>query len=999
MNIELLYTSAPQGLKQGSRGFCTVLSTVGLPINLAQKLESLSAYRHLYQPGDPRADSNPICHSHLRFQVGGRTVSVLSRVAAYGVDYSQRTNKIAHHIALAAPLPRCGPAAVLSQPGFMRTEWDNQCRTLSAGPEVPSITLVPSVCQEWEKRTGDAGWAGVVANAWLQTSGKPVWIIFSEWQSSGLLAMMNEATAILPENRRWQATFSTYCTNLPPDIDCRVRCVIQGSDEARMAIARGLVIDLTKPMPNAVGSPAAQAARMGQTIGSVTAISASGSLDPVETFGTEPSASGEAEISDSAQEYQLEGLSSTPPAFLPPKWPEKNRSKSSQPSRTMQRRWKSAAIIGTAAVLLLGLTAGGLYLVWKSSRISAVIATLPIEAEPLQQPPVVDERSIAKDAEEPKAAPHVEPKNVDLSNADQAKEEVKATNEINIQFKQQESWPENKPVPKDKVIAVVSIEGKSDAIVTMKDGHNWFDFKNETKQIFLKESKSFDYEAQKTIQATFECEGIEKTLAIDITNVNEPTLKLLILDENDNNKPLDFVFAGQTVHVTRTGYINDLSTMTLPSLQWEGKTAIDGRWERITDATSESFVVSGDRGYRKIRCCASDDAVSNTAETNEVTICPDGEVTVDIADLIQASRESATLPWMKIQIAFPSLEAIKPKEVYRFDFADIFQGSIVQGRSPVLSRNFDSSSNSVGQYVFPEKLFRRASDSHASDYSEIVISRLIYASKVSQAALNIFKDYIRSIESSGELISELKAFFRSLELPNNINELKEIAAFMDDIESLRQLQEFFRNVPVGSQREIAADIKKLQESINDLPGEDGGKRANELMMLKNELSLVILSTRFSNFETAFPNFLKARLKNRSNLNPNPFQEIRLLSKGLHDSQRRNSEIKDSWNALISTTRDLINAIDSTTDLELTLVGNSNVKVWAAEKSTDESSFQKKATDNEKKVAVPVRFKLRVIPLAETIVAKSRKNSLRNNDSAVPKGSKPLSTVEVEKVKP
>ena len=345
MNIELLYTSAPQGLKQGSRGFCTVVSTVGLPINLAQKLESLSAYRHLYQPGDSRADSNPICHSHLRFQVGGRTVSVLSRVAAYGVDYSQRTNKIAHHIALADPLPRCGPAAVLLQPGFMRTEWDNQCRTLSAGPEVPSITLVPSVCQEWEKRTGDAGWAGVIANAWLQTSGKPVWIIFSEWQSSGLLAMMNEATAILPENRRWQATFSTYCTNLPPDIDCRVRCVIQGSDEARMAIARGLVIDLTKPMPNAVGSPAAQAARMGQTIGSVPVISASGSHDLMESSETELSASGEAEVTDSEREYQLEGLSSTPPAFLPPKRPKTNRSKSSQAPRTMQRKWKSAAMM------------------------------------------------------------------------------------------------------------------------------------------------------------------------------------------------------------------------------------------------------------------------------------------------------------------------------------------------------------------------------------------------------------------------------------------------------------------------------------------------------------------------------------------------------------------------------------------------------------------------------------------------------------------------------
>jgi len=116
MNIELLYTSAPQGLKQGSRGFCTVISTTGLPINLAQRLESLSGYRHLYQPSDSRADANPVCHSHLRFSVGGRTVSVISRVAAYGVDYSQRTNKIAHHISMDDPLPDVG------QPLFSRNQ-------------------------------------------------------------------------------------------------------------------------------------------------------------------------------------------------------------------------------------------------------------------------------------------------------------------------------------------------------------------------------------------------------------------------------------------------------------------------------------------------------------------------------------------------------------------------------------------------------------------------------------------------------------------------------------------------------------------------------------------------------------------------------------------------------------------------------------------------------------------------------------------------------------
>lgn len=269
MTIELLYTSAAQGLKQGSRGFCTVVCTAGLPINLAQRLESLSGYRHLYQPGDQRADDNPVCNSHIRLAVGGKTLSILSRVGAYGVDYSQRTNKIAHHVVFDGAVPACGPAAVLSQAGIMRTDWDGECKILQSGPHVPPLALQPAPCQEWQRITGDAGWAGVVANAWLQPTGKPVWIVFSESQSESLIHLMQEATAILPESRRWQATFSTYCTNLPPDVECRVRCVIAGSDEARMSIARGTVLDLTKPMGVALDNDACESARNGCSVVSV----------------------------------------------------------------------------------------------------------------------------------------------------------------------------------------------------------------------------------------------------------------------------------------------------------------------------------------------------------------------------------------------------------------------------------------------------------------------------------------------------------------------------------------------------------------------------------------------------------------------------------------------------------------------------------------------------------------------------------------------------------
>lgn len=267
MNAELLYTSAPQGLKQGSRGFCTVLSTVGMPLNLATKLESLSGYRHMYPSGTPDASKNPVGFSHLRFTVGGRQISVLSRISDYGLDYSQRTNKLAHHIVVDAPMPACGPAALLAEPGVMRDHWDGQCANIPSPPALPDLSTEPQICRKWEAITGDAGWGGVVANAWLSTSPRPVFIIFAEHQSDELLGLIKESIALIPPNKRWQATFGTYVTTLPPDVDCRVRCVVAGSDEARMASARGTVIDLTTQISAPSVNGAVCSARNGQLVG------------------------------------------------------------------------------------------------------------------------------------------------------------------------------------------------------------------------------------------------------------------------------------------------------------------------------------------------------------------------------------------------------------------------------------------------------------------------------------------------------------------------------------------------------------------------------------------------------------------------------------------------------------------------------------------------------------------------------------------------------------
>lgn len=264
MSLELLYTSATAGLRQGSRGFCTVLSTTGMPANLAQRLEMLSGYRHVFSPQDDQAAKNPISYSHVRIRMGGKSSSVLSRVASYGTDYSGRTNKLAHHVAIDPhEQSPAGPAWLLAHGNIMRSEWAGQTQTPPSGPPIPQQQQSPRVCQTWDVMTGDAGWGGYVADAMSGAATKPLWIIFDLSQSQSLLTLLDESIALLPESSRWSATFSTYYTNLPPEIDCRVRCVLAGTEEARLATARGTVIDLTANRPLAAHTELVELARTG----------------------------------------------------------------------------------------------------------------------------------------------------------------------------------------------------------------------------------------------------------------------------------------------------------------------------------------------------------------------------------------------------------------------------------------------------------------------------------------------------------------------------------------------------------------------------------------------------------------------------------------------------------------------------------------------------------------------------------------------------------------
>ncbi|MGQ9820680.1 MAG: GAP1-N2 domain-containing protein, partial [Thermogutta sp.] len=267
MSHQLWYTSAERGLTPGSRGFCTVKATRGIPQPLAQRLESLSGYTHLFSPQANGNPDNPVAYHFIHLQLGGRTWYVLSRVCDAGLDYSGRTNKFAHHVVLdREELPPAGPAWLMSQPGFFDEAWDGTVGIVDGRKPIARHDRPPAPCEQWRQAAGDAGWAGVLAESAIRTATTPAHIIVPPHLSA--LPLLEEALALLPPEVRWSTTFSTFFTDqFPADVSLRWRVLIDGTREAARAAAirHQPVINLTQrgPVPASILTPGVEAARQG----------------------------------------------------------------------------------------------------------------------------------------------------------------------------------------------------------------------------------------------------------------------------------------------------------------------------------------------------------------------------------------------------------------------------------------------------------------------------------------------------------------------------------------------------------------------------------------------------------------------------------------------------------------------------------------------------------------------------------------------------------------
>jgi hypothetical protein len=245
MIYELIVTSVPRGLQAGTSGFTTVLRTRGIPPRLGDDLARASGYRHVYPEGDPR---NPQVRSHVVMQSPAGMVSVLSRIVDAGRDYSNRSNKLAHHIALdaadVAARAKSSPAAVLlaaERSGALQRQWAGEPREQPVGPAVPNVPAEPGACAAWARVAGDAGWAGFLVDRAMRR--EPTWIIAPP--GVDLLELFAEALTLVNYPQRWTISFTTYALSAG---DALWLGTVDGSPEAQTARGqqRIAVIDLAR---------------------------------------------------------------------------------------------------------------------------------------------------------------------------------------------------------------------------------------------------------------------------------------------------------------------------------------------------------------------------------------------------------------------------------------------------------------------------------------------------------------------------------------------------------------------------------------------------------------------------------------------------------------------------------------------------------------------------------------------------------------------------------
>ena len=227
MPQQLIYTSAPSGLVAGRSGYCTVARSATMREAVMLRLEQLSYYDHLSLAG---GHERPISACRV-IDIRGTRYHVLSRIQDAGLDFTGRTNFIAHHL-VATPdevLQMPTPAMVFRKWAGWMTTWKSEARLLNHEDWSGLSALAATKClpaRTWASLTADAVHAYGLLEAKAGTC-----FGSEDVAEDTLLSLLAESTELLEvrDSRRdfrlaaWQWTFTTSFQEQdnPADFRCR----------------------------------------------------------------------------------------------------------------------------------------------------------------------------------------------------------------------------------------------------------------------------------------------------------------------------------------------------------------------------------------------------------------------------------------------------------------------------------------------------------------------------------------------------------------------------------------------------------------------------------------------------------------------------------------------------------------------------------------------------------------------------------------------------------
>lgn len=201
MAHQLIFSSAPRGYHPGASGYCTVAQSENMRSGLIQLLEQASVYAHR------TSAPHPEIYSYRTVVLTGTAYRVISRILAAGLDFTGRTNFIAHHLVFESgeSLGSNSPAEILLYWNDWKDRWDGEPATLPNISTIQVPKLFPPA-KNWQNLMGNSSKA---ASPYAFSGG--CWWISERYQEKQILTLMGESLRLNEsEPELWSRSFTTY---------------------------------------------------------------------------------------------------------------------------------------------------------------------------------------------------------------------------------------------------------------------------------------------------------------------------------------------------------------------------------------------------------------------------------------------------------------------------------------------------------------------------------------------------------------------------------------------------------------------------------------------------------------------------------------------------------------------------------------------------------------------------------------------------------------------